>query len=133
MGVAAPKQQCRGIRKGGGACKSFTLPGADYCFLHSPEHAEAVRAARARGGRAAATVRALRRRREPLDTAAALVRCASEIVQDTLEETLEPERARAALYGLSLLRQFIEARDFEARFLAIEQQLGLSYAPPGRG
>ena len=47
---------CIGFKENGEACRAPKLQEGDYCFWHSPEHAEEVSEARRLGG--------LRRRRE---------------------------------------------------------------------
>ena len=113
---------CTATTKRGGACRSFALPERPYCVMHDPERAAAVAAARARGGTAAARMHILQGKRARLDTQHALVRFVDDVVQDTLAGTVEPDVARAVLYGCSILRQLAEY-GIEKRLAEVERLL----------
>jgi hypothetical protein len=91
--------------------------------MHDPERAAAVEAARRRGGTTAMKLRVLQGKRAKLDTPRALVRFVSDVMQDTLAGTIQPDVARAALYGVSIQRVLIEASATEARLAAVEKLL----------
>ena len=63
---------------------------------------------------------ALQNRRLKLDTPAALIRFVGTVVQDVVSGAVEPDVARAALYGCSIQRQLIEASELEKRLEALE-------------
>lgn len=117
----------------GEPCRSFALGDRPYCMSHDPERAGDVRRARARGGAAASKVRALKGRRDRLDTPGALVRFTSGVIQDVLDGTVPPDVARAVLYGLSIQRQLVEAGDLERRLTSLERQLAPEQARRGGG
>ena len=114
---------CTATTNGGNACRSFALPGRPYCVMHDPEKATAIAAARARGGTVAAKLRILQGKRARLDTQHALVRFVGDVVQDTLAGTVEPDVARAVLYGISIQRALIEASGLEKRLAEVERLL----------
>ena len=43
--------QCSGITAAGGRCKGQAISNSQYCFSHSPDHAEARRQRASRGGK----------------------------------------------------------------------------------
>ena len=43
--------QCSGITAAGGRCKGQAISNSEYCFSHSPEHAEARKQRASRGGK----------------------------------------------------------------------------------
>jgi hypothetical protein len=110
-GVGAPRSACAATRKDGTPCRSFVPPGRRFCFGHDPARQEAVRAARAAGGAAAARVRVLNGRRAKLDTPAQLLAFTAEVIHETLDGTLSADRARVVFYGLSIQRQLVETSD----------------------
>ncbi len=44
---------CSGITAAGARCKGIAIDGSDYCYAHSPVHADARRRAASKGGRRA--------------------------------------------------------------------------------
>jgi hypothetical protein len=92
--------------------------------MHDPEKAAAIAAARARGGTVAAKLRILQGKRARLDTAQALVKFTAGVVQDTLAGTVEPDVARAVLYGISIQKSLVEVADLERQVAELERQYG---------
>ena len=113
--------RCEGTTKRGTPCRSFALPGQARCISHDPARAEAVRAARAKGGAAASRLRSLEGRRAQLDTPARLLRFTSNVIHDTAEGRLNPDTARAVLYGISIASKLVDTADLERRVVALEQ------------
>ena len=111
----------------GGACQAFALPSG-RCWNHDPARAAERRAARARGGK----VKALHCRRLKLDNPQALVKFVGDVVQDTLSGVVEPDVARAVLYGCSIQRRLLEASDLERRLLELERRLAAREEQHGR-
>jgi hypothetical protein len=116
---------CTAITKRGGPCRSFALPDRPTCLMHTPELRAQVEAARRRGGTVAMKLRVLQGKRERLDTPRALVRFVASVVQDTLAGTVQPDVARAVLYGVSLQRVLIEASSLESRLAEVERLLAM--------
>ncbi len=114
---------CTATTKAGNACRSFALPNRGTCLPHTPELAAQVDAARRRGGTTAMRLRVLQGKRQKLDTPRALVKFVSDVAQDTLAGTIEPDVARAALYAVSIQRVLIEAAGTESRLAAVERLL----------
>jgi hypothetical protein len=92
--------------------------------MHDPEKAAAIAAARARGGTVAAKLRILQGKRARLDTAQALVKFTAGVVQDTLAGTVEPDVARAVLYGISIQKSLVEVADLERQVADLERRYG---------
>jgi len=107
--------------KQGGVCRAFPLDDG-YCFVHSPNRTAEVRQARQKGARAAGQLRVIQGKRKKLETASELIAFTGGVVQDVLAGTVLPDVARAALYGVAIQRQLIEASDLERRLVALEQQ-----------
>jgi hypothetical protein len=97
------KPACGAETKRGARCRSFVLPGREFCVSHDPSMADKIAAARARGGTMAAKVRILEGKRLKLDSPTAVVKFTSSVVQDCLAGTVEVEVARTTLYGLGIL------------------------------
>ena len=112
---------CRAVTKRGTACRAFAPPGRIYCVTHDPELVDKVAAARIRGGTAADRLRVLQGKRAKLDSASAVVKFTSGVIQGCLAGTIEVEIARTTLYGLSVQLKAIElAEAATARHLVEE-------------
>jgi len=116
---------CTATTKRGDTCRSFALPGRETCLTHTPELRGQVEAARRRGGTVAMKLRVLQGKRQKLDAPRALIKFVSDVMQDVLAGTIEPDVARAALYAVSIQRTLIESSGLEARLTEIERQLAL--------
>jgi hypothetical protein len=121
--TATGQPRCTATTQAGQPCQAFAPAGSTVCRVHDPAQAEAVQAARARGGAAAARLRVLQGRRSKLDTPAALVRFTATLLHDVLELHRPYELARVVLYGVSIQRQLLESSDLEQRLAALEAQL----------
>jgi hypothetical protein len=117
------QRQCEAFRKDGARCRAKALPGRPWCFTHDPEMADRRRRARAIGGRKAAQARKLNNMRADLSDPAALLRFTSDLIQDVLARRVDVSVGRCALYGVSVLRQVVEAADLAKRVEALEQQI----------
>jgi hypothetical protein len=115
------ERTCRAQTKAGVSCRAPALPGYETCLSHTPELAEKVRLARMRGGSAAAKVRVLQGKRLKLDTAAALVKFTSGLMQDVLAGTVEADAARVVVYAVSVQRQLIEVASLERQVSELER------------
>jgi hypothetical protein len=82
-----------------------------------------MEAARRRGGTTAMKLRVLTGRREKLDSPKALVKFVSNVAQDCLAGTVEPDIARVVLYAVSIQRVLIEASGLESRLADLERLL----------
>ena len=115
-------ETCRSTRKDGAPCRAPALPDSPLCWSHDPRQAEAAREARAAGASKGAKVKALKGRRRRLDNQDALARFITDLVHDVVEGKQDPEIARAALYGCSILRQLAE-HGLEKRLAEVERLL----------
>ncbi len=114
---------CGALTKAGTSCRAFVPPGREACVSHDPAMADAVAAARIKGGTAAAKVRLLQGRRLRLDSPRALVKFLSDVAVDTLSGSIDPSVSRAVVYAVATLRQTMESADLEQRLARLEQQL----------
>lgn len=117
--TGAPQRPCTATTQRGDACRAFALPERDVCAVHDPERAEAVQAARAKGGR----VTSLQKRRRRLDSPTALARFNGNLVHQVIEGELPVDVARTVVSALSLQRALLEASELETRLAAVEEAL----------
>lgn len=114
---------CTAIRNDGESCRSKTHGGRAFCIWHDPERREAAREARSRGAATAGKVRSLEGRRRRLETAGALTRFMSELIQDLLAGKVDPDLGRAVIYAVSVQRQLVEKSELAQRLIEVERLL----------
>ena len=117
---------CRAQNESGEACGQAPLQGSDFCFWHSPEHAQEAAEARRLGG--------LRRRREKITSGAYgfeglgstedIRRLLEVAVVDTLGLENSIARARTLAYLAQVSVKLLETGVVEERVAALEQTLG---------
>jgi hypothetical protein len=115
-------RSCTGITEGGSACRQAPLSDSDYCFWHSPEHAQEAAEARRLGG--------LRRRREGtlsgaydfvgLGSITDLRRLLEIAALDALGLENSIARARAITAIVQVGARLLEVGEFEERLEALE-------------
>jgi hypothetical protein len=125
---------CKATKDDGSPCEAAPLTDGEYCFFHSPEHAEEVAEAGRLGG--------LRRRREKtvaaaydLDGLGSLeqIRRLLEIaVMDTLGLENSIARSRALAYLAQVSLKLLEVGDFQERLAALETAVGPRLQAAGR-
>lgn len=113
---------CTGIRKDGSGCRAPALPDSELCWSHDPRQAERAAQARSHGGVKGSKLKALHGRRRRLDSQGALAQFVSDLVYDVVEGKQDPDVARTALYGCSILRQLAE-HGLEKRLAEVERLL----------
>ena len=116
---------CKGKKDNGEPCRQAPLQGSDFCFWHSPEHAEEAAEARRLGG--------LRRRKEKITSGAyefedlasvAQVRRLLEIAAvDTLGLENSIARSRTLAYLAQVALKALEVGELEDRLAALEESL----------
>jgi len=117
-----PLRTCKHVREDGSLCRSAPMKGEDYCFWHSPAHAEEADEARRLGG--------LRRRKERtvagayefggLATVPDIRRLLEVAVIDTLSLENSVARSRTLAYlGQTALR-CLEVGELEDRVTLLE-------------
>jgi hypothetical protein len=126
---------CSGIAKSGERCGAPPLIDGDFCFWHSPEHAEEAAAARKLGGQ--------RRRREStlagaydvgaLDSVAGIRRVIEIVTFDALGmESASVARGRLLIAAMQTATKLLETGELEERLEAVEAALGPRLAKTGR-
>jgi len=125
---------CTFVKPTGERCRSAPLQESDFCFWHSPEHAEEAAEARRLGG--------LRRRREKitsgaygfegLGSAEDIRRLLEVAVVDTLALDNSIARARTLAYLAQVSVKLLETGEVEERVAALEQTLGPRLEKGGR-
>ena len=117
---------CSAHKENGEPCGQPPLNDGNFCFWHSPEHAEEAAEARRLGG--------LRRRREKitsgaygfegLGSAEDIRRLLEVAVVDTLSLENSIARARTLAYLAQVSVKLLETGEVEERVAALEQTLG---------
>ena len=116
------EQPCAATARRGVACRGIVPAGRSYCLAHDPERRDEVAEARRRGGERGGKLKALHGRRRRLDTHAGLAQFITGLVYDVVEGRQDPDVARTALYGCSILRQLAE-HGLEKRLAEVERLL----------
>lgn len=117
------RRQCAALVPSGEACGSPPLKDSQYCWAHSPEHAQEAQEARRLGG--------LRRKREAaisgaydfesLETVGGIRRLIEVAAMDTLSMENSIARSRTLAYLAQVALRALEIGDFEKRIVALEQ------------
>jgi hypothetical protein len=100
------------------ACRGIVPTGRALCLAHDPARRDEVAEARRRGGK----LKALNGKRRRLDNQQALAQFITGLVYDVVEGRQDPDVARCALYGASILRQLAE-HGIEKRLAEVERLL----------
>jgi hypothetical protein len=122
------KPKCSAQNKSGQGCRAFALADDQYCWTHSPAHAEDRRQACSAGGRKSTQLRALRGRMPRLDTSEGLIKFLARLMADTQIGEMDPGVTRVLAYCAAVQRQLIEAGDLSKRLDLLEQQLATTGA-----
>ena len=117
---------CRAVKDDGQPCGAPRLRDGEYCFWHSPDHAEELAEAQRLGG--------LRRRKEKtvagaydlegLDDVPKIRRLLEIAVLDTLSLENSVARSRTLAYLAQVALKTLEVGEFEARLEALEATTG---------
>jgi len=102
--------RCPAIKADGERCRGEAMPGAEWCYSHNPEHADARQRAARKGGNRGG-------RGRPVSDLAEVKRRLREMVECVMEGTVD--RGDAAVAG-QLLNTWIRATTAELK--AREQQ-----------
>ena len=113
---------CTEKRKDGAPCRAPALPDSTLCWVHDPRQTERAARARIDGGAKGGRLKAVKGRRRRLDTHAGLAQFITGLVYDVVEGRQDPDVARTALYGCSILRQLAE-HSLEKRLAEVERLL----------
>ena len=117
---------CQARKETGEPCRQAPLRDSEFCFWHSPEHAEEAAEARRLGG--------LRRRKEKtvagaydiegLDDVPKIRRLLEIAVLDTLALENSVSRSRTLAYLAQIALKALEVGEFETRLEALEATMG---------
>ena len=109
--------RCRGVRRDGTPCGAQAGPSG-WCWAHDPDHEEARRAARSRGGKGKATARRLDK------LVPATLKPVVGTLLDALEEVhqgdLDPKRASAMAALAGAVGRLYQTGVLEERLAALE-------------
>jgi hypothetical protein len=117
---------CRAVKDDGQPCGAPRLRDSEFCFWHSPDHADELAEAQRLGG--------LRRRKERtvsgaydlegLDDVPKIRRLLEIAVTDTLSLENSIARSRTLAYLAQVALKTLEVGEFEARLEALEATMG---------
>jgi hypothetical protein len=117
---------CRAVKNDGQPCGAPRLRDGEYCFWHSPDHADELAEAQRLGG--------LRRRKEKtvagaydiegLDDVPKIRRLLEIAALDTLSLENSVARSRTLAYLAQIALKALEVGEFEARLEALEATMG---------
>lgn len=124
---------CRAVKRDGRPCGATPLRDAEFCFWHSPEHADELAEAQRLGG--------LRRRKEKtvagaydiegLDDVPKIRRLLEIAALDTLSLENSVARSRTLAYLAQIALKALEVGEFEERLARIEKAVGPRLQPLG--
>jgi hypothetical protein len=108
---------CRATTSKGNQCKGFACQGSEYCFTHSPAHAEARAEARRRGGENhAPTYSSPPFPKVDTLTARGLADTIDRLIRDTWELPPSLNRARTIAYLITIQQDLIPEAEIEASY-----------------
>lgn len=129
------RRACSAITRGGTACSAKPMIDGDFCFWHSPEHAEAAAEARRLGG--------VRRKREGvvagtygvegIESVADLRRLLHIVIVDALALENSVARARTLIAAVQAGTKLLETGELEDRLAALEAAMGPRVRAAGGG
>jgi hypothetical protein len=126
-----PRSTCSFRKPDGQRCRAAPLTDQEYCFWHSPEHAEEVSEARRLGGfrkrREAAVIGAYDL--EGLETVAGLRRLLEIAVVDTLGLENSVSRSRTLTYQVMVAAKLLETGELEQRIALLEDAVNGQRTP----
>jgi hypothetical protein len=115
--------RCTAIKPNGERCKGTPIAGSEWCWNHSPEHAEAQRRAGSRGGKRGG-------RGRPLTDVADIKKRLSDLANDALQGTVETRVAAVVSQVLNVLLRAVtvelqvrEQQELIQRLEELEQAL----------
>jgi hypothetical protein len=126
-----PRSTCSFRKPDGQRCRAAPLIDQEFCFWHSPEHAEEVAEARRLGGfrkrREAAVIGAYDL--EGLETVAGLRRLLEIAVVDTLGLENSVSRSRTLTYQVMVAAKLLETGELEQRIALLEDAVNGQRTP----
>ena len=127
-------RNCRAKNEKGEPCRQAPLQDGDFCFWHSPDHAQEAAEARRLGG--------LRRRKEKavsgaydiegLESVGAIRRLLEIAALDTLSLENSVARSRTLAYLAQVALKALEIGEFQERLQALEAAVGPRLQAAGR-
>jgi len=128
--------KCKAITKNGKSCQANAQTGRDYCFLHDPDKAEAVKAARSKGGSSLKVID--QKRLKPWRGTAGdytVLRSPApgdivNLLADTIDEVkagqIDPKVANAVGYLAGAIIKALEVAALDERLSALEEAIGVN-------
>jgi hypothetical protein len=117
--------QCAAIKGNGERCKGVAIGSSEWCYQHSPAHAEERRRNASKGGRSGG-----RGRPSAGDEVAWIRQTLKQVVGEVLTDKMDRARAAVTVQALNALRGLLEtehrikeAQEFEERIAALEERL----------
>ena len=119
--MSTAKQKIRCEHKG---CKAHVLKNSAYCYHHDPKNKKERIKARIRGGLTRSAPKVLSDASYKLKAVSEVKTMLGDVTNAVLTGSIDINRARAAMYGASIIITCIKEDDFEKRLKALEDQVG---------
>ena len=116
--AAKTKRKCKSR-----GCKAHPLKDGKYCYQHDPKHVKERTAARARGGRTSMAPKTMANANYKLEAIPDVKTMLGDVTNAVLKGSIDINRAKAAMYGASILISCIKDYDLEKRMEKIEEIL----------
>ena len=112
------KRKCK--KKG---CKAHPLKSGKFCFSHDPKRKKDYLKASARGGKTSMAPKTMANANYKLKSIPDVKTMLGDVTNDVLNGSIDINRAKAAMYGASILISCIKDYDLEKRMEKIEEIL----------
>jgi hypothetical protein len=131
--IHAPRAegQCSHVKSDGSYCRANARRASAYCFVHDPDSAEEVEAARIRGGKERsrkAAVLPADTANMPLTSAADVTALLAETINQVRRGELDPHVSNAVGYLANMLLKAQEQHEFERRMMRVESIVKSTWA-----
>ncbi len=115
--------QCLGITAAGGRCKGQAISNSQYCFSHSPEHAEARKQRARRGGKRGGRGRPQAELSDIKDRLRSMVEDVRNGVMDKADAAVCGQLYNTLIRAVSVELRVREQMEFEVRLEELEASL----------
>ncbi len=104
-------------------CKAHPLKDGKHCYQHDPKNVKERALARARGGRTSMAPKTMTKADYKLESIPDVKTMLGDVTNAVLNGSIDINRAKAAMYGASILISCIKDYDLEKRMEKIEEIL----------
>ena len=125
--------QCSGITAAGGRCKGQAISNSQYCFSHSPDHAEARKQRASRGGKRGGRGRPQAELSDIKDRLRAMVEDVRNGTMDRADAAVCGQLYNTLIRAVSVELKAREQMELEARLEELEASLERQNGSRGYG